>query len=79
MNVSAGTIGRTVCLCLALANQILVVFGKGTIDFVDEEVYQVVSTVFTIVTAIAAWWKNNSFTKAARIADAIMKEEKSNS
>ncbi len=76
MSISAGTIARTICLCLALLNQVLIVFGKGTIDFVDEDIYQIVSTVFIIVTAIMAWWKNNSFTKPARIADAIMKEEK---
>ena len=76
MNISAGTIARTICLCLALLNQVLIVFGKGTIDVVDEDIYQIVSTAFTIVTAVMAWWKNNSFTKAARLADAIMKEEK---
>lgn len=76
MKISAGTIGRTVCLMLALLNQFLTVFGKGTIDFVDEDVYQIVSTVFMVVTALVAWWKNNSFTKAARIADAMMIEEK---
>ena len=76
MNISAGTIARTICLCFALLNQILIVFGKGTIDIVDEDIYQIVSTAFTIVTAVMAWWKNNSFTKAARLADAIMKEEK---
>lgn len=76
MNISAGTIARTICLCFALLNQILIVFGKGTIDIVDEDIYQIVSTVFTIVTAVMAWWKNNSFTKAALIGDAIMKAEK---
>ena len=76
MNITSGTIGRTVCLCLSLLNQLLALFGKGTFDFVEEEVYQIVSTLCTIVTAVVAWWKNNSFTKAARVADTIMREEK---
>ncbi len=79
MNISAGTIGRTICLILALFNQLLIIFGKGTIDFVDEDIYQIVSTAFTVVTAIVAWWKNNSFTKAARIGDAVMRDEKADS
>ena len=76
MNVSAGTVARTVCLILALINQILVIFGKGTISFAEDNVYQVVSVIFTIVTAVFAWWKNNSFTKAAIKADEFLKEER---
>lgn len=76
MKVSAGTVARTICLLLALANQILVVAGRGTISFADNDVYQIVSTVFMVVTTVAAWWKNNSFTPAAIMADEIMKEEK---
>ena len=76
MNISAGTIARTICLMLALANQILAILGKGEIPFVEEDIYQVVSAIFMIVTALVAWWKNNSFTKAALIGDAIMKAEK---
>lgn len=76
MNISAGTIARTICLVLAIINQVLLIFGKRAIEFVDEDIYQIVSTIFMIVTAVVAWWKNNSFTKAARLADAIMKEEK---
>lgn len=77
MKVSAGTAARTICLILALANQILAIVGKEAIAFAEADVYQGVSLVFTAVTAIAAWWKNNSFSAAAQEADKLMLELKS--
>ena len=71
--VSPDTIARTIVLALALINQILAIFGKGTIDITENDIYQVVSIIFTIVSAIAAWWYNNSFTKHAIRADDYMK------
>lgn len=75
-NVSAQTIARTVVLFLALLNQLLATFGKGTLDIVEDDVYQVVSLIVTIGSTLAAWWKNNSFTKAAVEADEVLKEIK---
>lgn len=72
--VSAGTIARTVCLILALVNQVLVMFDMVPIDLAEDTVYQGVSIIFTIVTAVAAWWKNNSFTKKAIEADKVLKQ-----
>jgi len=63
--IAPDTLARTIVLALALINQILAIFGKGTIDIAESDIYQVVSIVFTIVTAIAAWWYNNDFTLAA--------------
>ncbi len=76
MKISAGTIGRTVCLALALINQFLILFGKGTIPFAEDDIYQFVSMLFTAVTTVVAWWKNNSFTKEAIEADMMLREEK---
>ncbi|MBL1225357.1 phage holin [Enterococcus sp. BWR-S5] len=75
-NVSAQTIARTVVLFLALLNQLLATFGKGTLDIVEDDVYQVVSLIVTIGSTLVAWWKNNSFTGAAVEADEILKELK---
>lgn len=77
MKVSAGTIARTICLILAIANQILAIVGKEAIRFVEADIYQIVSLGFTAVTAIAAWWKNNSFTEAAKEADKLLTKLKS--
>lgn len=78
MTISAGTIARTICLCLALVNQILTATGHSVINISDESINTLISTGFTIVTAIVAWWKNNSFTQSALKADEVMKELKSN-
>ena len=77
MKVSAGTIARTIVLALALVNQVLTAFGYNVIDISDETINTLISTGFTIVTALIAFWKNNSFTKEAIEADEILKELKS--
>lgn len=76
MKISAGTIARTIILCLALINQVLTATGHSMINIADEDVNLLVSTIFTIVTAIVAWWKNNSFTREAIEADEVMKNLK---
>lgn len=69
MKISTGTIIRTICLTLALINQILVATGHSVIPIDDETVNLLVSTLATVITSIIAWWKNNSFTKHAIDAD----------
>lgn len=76
-SVTPETWARTICFILALINQVLAVLGRNKIEFVENDVYQIVSAVFTVVTGIVAWWKNNSFTKAAIAADVYMKDLKS--
>ena len=77
MKVTAGTIARTIVLALALINQLLTAFGYNVIDISTETINTLISTIFTIVTALIAFWKNNSFTQAAIEADEVMKELKS--
>lgn len=77
-NVTAGTIARTIVLLLALANQVLAMCGKQVLNIADDDIYQVVSIVFTIGTSVVAWWKNNSFTQNAIKADKVMSELKGN-
>lgn len=67
--ISAGTIARTACLLLALANQMLSALGKPVLPIESETVQQLVTAGITTVTALVAWWKNNSFTPAALEAD----------
>lgn len=69
MKISAGTIARTIILALALTNQALTATGHSVIPIENEEVTEFVSLVFTIAASLAAWWKNNSFTKKAIKAD----------
>lgn len=70
--ISANTIARTACLVIALANQILAIYGKEVLPFTEDSIYQIVSLIATLVTAGVAWWKNNSFTPAAIEADDYM-------
>ena len=78
MTISAGTIARTICLCLALVNQILTATGHSIINVSNDDINTLISTGFTVVSAVVAWWKNNSFTQSALKADEVMKEEKAN-
>lgn len=63
--VEKGTIIRTCVLLLALLNQILAACGKSPLPIDSEELTNIISTGFTAVTAIIAWWKNNDFTNEA--------------
>ena len=78
MTISAGTIARTIILVFALLNQILTAMGHSVINISDESINTLISTGFTIVTAVIAWWKNNSFTQSALKADEVMREGKEN-
>ena len=63
--ISAGTIARTACLLLALANQVLSALGKPVLPIESATVEQLVTAGITTVTALNNWWYNNSFTQAA--------------
>ena len=67
--IAPDTIARTIVLALALINQLLINTGKTPIPIMEDDVYQLVSIIFTIITAVIAWWYNNSFTKKAIRAD----------
>lgn len=72
--ISAGTWIRTAVLVLALVNQVLTMLGYSPLPFSDEQLTELLSTMFTIFAAGVAWWKNNSFTAAAIEADKTMKK-----
>lgn len=74
--ISAGTIARTACLLLALANQVLSALGKPVLPIESTTVEQLVTAGITTVTALIAWWKNNSFTRAALEADKTFERER---
>jgi len=70
--IKPDTIVRTIVLVLALVNQVLAIYGKNIIPITEDEVYQLVTLLITIGSALWAWWKNNSFTQAAIKADEHM-------
>lgn len=71
-NITAGTIARTICLALALTNQVLSATGHAVLPIENAQVETLVTTSLTVAASVAAWWKNNSFTPAARIGDQHM-------
>ena len=77
MEITAGTIARTIIFALALINQWLSITGHPVIPIQDSDIEALVSYGFTVVSGLIAWWKNNSFTKAARFGDFCMRGKRS--
>jgi SPP1 family holin len=63
MKMDRGTVVRTSILFVALLNQLLVIFGKSPLPIENELLEQTVSSLFTIITALISWFKNNYITK----------------
>lgn len=72
--IEKGTIVRTAVLAFALINQVLTISGYNPLPFTDDEFGQAVSMILTVGASLCAWWKNNSFTQAAIIADEHLKD-----
>ena len=70
------TIIRTIVLFVALVNQLLTTAGKNPLPFADDELADILSYIFTVAAALVAWWKNNSFTEEAILADIRTEELK---
>ena len=70
--VTPETWARTIFLLVSLANQVLAVLGRGQIELTESQIYQAVSLIALIVSAIMAGWKNNSYTVSAQAGDVTM-------
>ena len=69
MKISKDTIVRTIVAAIALLNSVLIMFGKTPLDLDENIIYVVVSGIATIATTFWVWWKNNSITQNALLAD----------
>ncbi|AMM88719.1 hypothetical protein UP15_07045 [Bacillus pumilus] len=72
-NFDKGTVVRTVLLFIALINQALIMFGKPVLPISEDQVntltetlYLAFSMVFTLVTTLVAWYKNNYVTSRGK-------------
>lgn len=63
MNIDKLSFIRIGLLILALANQLLAVFGKSPIPIDDDTANLLLSTVFTLVMSLITAWKNNKLKK----------------
>lgn len=70
---TTATLVRTLILALTLINGALALAGKSPLPISDEQVTEVVSYSAAAIAALAAWWKNNSFTQKAITADETFK------
>lgn len=77
MSIKTDTIVRTIVLVVALVNQALTMAGKSLIPISDEQINDIVTLIVTVGASLWAWWKNNSFTKAAIEADEVLAQLKS--
>lgn len=76
MKASNATIARTIIFILAMINQICAVMGWTPLNLSEELIYQVVSIITFCGASIAAWWKDNAFTKIAIESNKKMLEKK---
>lgn len=63
------TIIRLVALVIVLANQICVSKGWWGFEIAEDQTYELVSMMATIIVSAWTFWKNNSFSKNAKLAD----------
>lgn len=76
MKVKVSTIARIGVLIVALANQCLALFGRGSLPFTENMAYQVISLIATIVVAAINCWYNQDVTVLAIIAGKLFSSMK---
>lgn len=81
-NFDKGTVIRTVLLFMALINQALILFGKPILPISEDQVtslaetlYLAFSMIFTIVTTLVAWFKNNYVTSKGQQQKEVLKQK----
>ena len=67
---------RLAVLVILLINQTLMVLGWSPLPFSEEQIYEGVSSVALVVTAIYTWYKNNNVTKEAEKAQGYLNQLK---
>ena len=70
------TVIRTVIMFITLLNSVLVMCNKNPLPYSETQLYAALSGIMSVVSTLWAWWKNNSFTVSARMADEYMKKLK---
>ena len=70
--VPVATWARSACLILAFINQAWAMFGKSALPILEDDLYQLVTLLATILVGAWNWWENNSFTKEALEADKVL-------
>lgn len=74
MQITKGTIVRTIILLLVVVNLILERCGLDIIPTDESMILMVVETLIELAAIIVGFWKNNSFTEKAIKADEFLKK-----
>ena len=69
--VTTETITGILILLIALINAVLQIFGINTLPIENEDITNIISTVFLIITAIWNTWKNRNISSASQVAQTI--------
>ena len=69
--ITAETVTGILILLVALINAVLQIFGINTLPIENEEVTNIVSTVFLIATALWNTYKNRNISTASQTAQQI--------
>ena len=69
INITKGTVIRTVMIAIVIINMILEKLGLDIIKTDQNTVASIVEMLFEVGSIITAWWYNNSYSYAARKAD----------
>ena len=69
--VTAEAVTGIALLVLALINAVLQMFGMNVLPIKTDDISNIVSVIFLIVTAAWNTWKNRNFTKASQEAQAL--------
>lgn len=70
---------RLAVLTVLLANQSFLVIGWSPLPFSEVRIYEGLSSVVLVASAIYNWWKNNNVTNEAEQAQAYLVELKNKS
>ena len=76
INVSWQTWVRAVQMIISIVAMIFKYFGIIIPDVDDNLILNIIIIVFTIISFLQCFWKNNSFTQAAQVADIYMNKAK---
>lgn len=74
-NKTAGIV-RLVVLIVLLINQALVSFGYNPLPFSDEQIYEAVSTVALVVSALYSTYRNTNLTPEAEEVQELLERKK---
>ena len=67
---------RLIVLVILLLNQTLISLGCNPLPFSEEQIYEGLSSVALVVSAIYSWWRNNNVTKESEQAQVELERKK---